>query len=650
MRCGLLLVLAGSVVSAGAADQAPPRSSPRSPIRHLLEHLPAALDGGSRQLVEELLVFEAPLRVKDVRNAEVVHAALGGRATPMDEGCASERPPLGVLFADYTIGEDGQPIPGSTGWSPAERQRFTAFLCRMLPVVQERYGPPFRRWRVTLVKDLQYSSSWVFIPSLLEIHSDGAWNPRLLTHEFIHAFRGRRTLTNDSGWHYSPRLSGFEEGFAEGVAYLAMNDYVARFCDGGDCSAVDVPSGTVWHSYLESVYDFSNDASLTSEDFWSDAGGTLKYYERYLMAAAAIMRLEQSIPGFSRRFNQEYYARIRNDPAFRPTRDAVVATVESLSPAIDGMPAGRWLGRQRVFDARTLTGKRSWLVNYTPYQLLGRERMNALYFLETFPSGSEWAQYIADCPVMVPGDLPYLFYRQHGTAGRVALRARDGSATTPHRVVMQNTGTDYRVSGCNDVIGEIALAEVHRVHGTRNCEPWIVADPTCIRQPAQFGLYELATRWRNPQYRLPSSPPTYAMPYDASQETVTSTHFMLAGDMPADFDPYRHRVTGAIRGARDGQLTISHSARPGMVTVPVRRGAFYAEVPICVPDDGSCWVRPLAAWTFELGTVPGTLTFDFIADDGRRLTEQRTIVFGNGGRHEFLLGQPEIRPAAPAIQ
>ena len=268
----------------------------------------------------------------------------------------------------------------------------------MLPILQDLYGRPFRRWSVTLVKNLRYRGSWIFIPSVLEIHSDGAWNPRLLAHEFIHAFRGQRLLTSDASWNYSPTLSGFEEGFAEGMAYVAMNTYVARYCAQGDCSQADVPSYSFWYSYLESVYDFANDSSLTCEDFWSDDGGTLKYYERYLMAAAAIMRLETASPRFSRRFNEEYYARIRADASYRPSRDAVIAIIETVAPVLEGMPARDWVERQRIFDGRTLYGKRDWTANYTPYSRLHDDRMKLLYFLETFPSGSELAQPIPACP------------------------------------------------------------------------------------------------------------------------------------------------------------------------------------------------------------------------------------------------------------
>ena len=281
-------------------------------------------------------------------------------------------------------------------------------------------------------------------------------------------------------------------------------------------------------------------------------------------------------------------------------------------------------------------------VNYTPYSFPDQTRLNALYFLETFPGGSEWAQYIPGCPVVQEGVLPYLYYRLHDTPGKVELMPAGGTpGTDTHAVTMQiYPDSTYRVRGCNDVPGMIAFAEIHRVRNLAECWPVWLPDATCIPQPPDFGLHLFHTRWENPHYGLPPGPPAYGMPYDATQHQISATYPMLAGAMPADYDRDRHRLLGAIQGAGTGSLRITHSARPGTVTVPVVGGAFYGEVPTCetFPGDGACWVRPFASWPSAHVTVPGTLTFDFQGDDGSTLTEQRTIVFGNGGRHEFLLG------------
>jgi hypothetical protein len=186
------------------------------------------------------------------------------------------------------------------------------------------------------VKDPAAAGAWTFSPVTLEVRSDGAWDPQLLTHELVHAFRGRRVLTRTSDGRGLPELFGFEEGFAEGVADLAMNEYVRRHCAGGDCSAALVPSRRLWTSGLEWTYDFANDASLRTGALWSDGGGTGKSRERYQMAAAVVLRLEVAVPGFSRRFNEAYYARLRTGA--EPSRGAVLDILEELSPEMDGLP------------------------------------------------------------------------------------------------------------------------------------------------------------------------------------------------------------------------------------------------------------------------------------------------------------------------
>jgi hypothetical protein len=639
-RCaiGALVASLGSVAVVEAQDRAVPAL--RTELRKVLDGLGPDTPSGQRRLVEESLIFEAPLTREAIAQAEGARGLMPKRSHAMGAEL-TRRMPLDVYFADHTIGEDGQVIPGSTGWTPAERSRFSRFLSRMLPILKDLYGSPFRRWSITLVKNLGYSGSWIFVPSVLEIHSDGAWNPRLLAHEFIHAFRGQRTVTSDAGWNYSPTLSGFEEGFAEGLAYVAMNTYVARYCAQGDCSEADVPSYSFWYSWLESVYDFANDSSLTCEHFWSDSGGTLKYYERYLMAAAAVMRLETASPRFSRRFNEEYYARIRADDSYRPSREAVIAIIETVAPVLEGMKAREWVERQRIFDSRTPYGKRDWTTNYTPYNSVHEDRIKALYFLETFPHGSEWAQLIPDCPLVPGGQGPWLYYRLHGTEGEVSLRPdSSGGLVQTYGVWMQNEPSlDYRVRGCNDVLGAFGAAELHLVRNLADCDAIWVPELTCIEQPAEFGLYRLDTLWQNPQHGRRAGPPAYAMPYDAGQATVSSTQRVLAGRMPTDYDPLRHRFTGGVAGASSGRITLTHSARPGVVTARVSNGAFHAEVPTCEtwPADESCWIGPYSPWSSDLVSVPGTLTLRFKGDDGSQLEQQRTIVFGNSGRHEFLL-------------
>ena len=638
-----VVLLLGSTLWAGDRLQPALPPSGRAAVERLLQQLPATVGAGQRRVVEELLDFEAPLTPAAIAAAEKLPRSKPGELFALGGPCDPAGLPLDVAYSPDGIGPQGQPLPGQ-GFTAEERDRFSRFLCRMLPVLRERYGDPFQRWAVTLVKDLRYAGSWIFFPSLLEIHSDGTWNPRLLTHEFLHAFRGQRLLTSDAEWRYVPTLSGFEEGFAEGVAYLAMNDYVRRFCPQGDCTEADVPSQTYWYSYLESSYDFSNDASLTCTDFWSDGGGTLKYYERYLMAASAVMRLETAVPGFGRRFNEEYYARIRKNAGYRPSREAVIGVVETLAPLVDGIPARAWIDRQHIFDSRTLAGKHDWTTNYTPFSALGDPRVAALYFVETFPGGSEWAQYIPDCPRSDgSGFGDYLYHRLSNTPGRVRLTGGGEGIGSPSEVSMQVDPINgrFRTQGCNEIYGGFGAAEIYRVAERAECRP-LWSRPVCMVLQSGFGLYGLQTSWRNPQYGLAPGPPAYAMPYDATQRRVATDYPLLAGRMPPDYGRSRHRLAGGVAGSRSGSVTITHSARPGMVRAAYTSGAFFVEPPTCAPpsDDGSCWVHAYASWTTDMVLEPGTLTFTVESDDtGVTFTEQRTVGLSYEGRHEFLLGR-----------
>ena len=153
-------------------------------------------------------------------------------------------------------------------------------------MLRDLYGDPFEGRPVVLAKDPQAAGSWTFSPATMEVRSDGAWDPKLLTHELVHAFRGRGVLTRTSAGRPLPELFGFEEGFAEAVADLAMNEYVRRLCPEGECAGGLLPPRAFWTSGLEWSYDFANDDSLATGSLWSDGGGTGKARERYQMAGA----------------------------------------------------------------------------------------------------------------------------------------------------------------------------------------------------------------------------------------------------------------------------------------------------------------------------------------------------------------------------
>lgn len=487
----------------------------------------------------------------------------------------------------------------SPEWSADERRRISAFLCGMLPVLRDLYDDPFEGLPVTLVKDPEAAGRWTFSPAALEVRSDGTWDPQLLTHELVHAFRGRRVLTRSSDGRVIPELFGFEEGFAEGVADLAMNEYVRRLCPDGECPGALVPSRTLWTSGLEGSYDFANDASLRTGALWSDGGGTGKARERYQMAAAVLLRLDVAVPGFSRRFNEAYYRRLRTEPGFEPDREAVLEILESLAPEMDGLPARAWVAKQHVLGGYPPVGMRDWMVDETPRAGVGETARRLLHFVETFPDG--WDAGLGQAT----GILSF-------------SRASPEGMARLFPVVMQTPRDGF------------PLEEVVLARSPGECRGLRVPEPVCIDQPEAFGLYRLETHWLNPDYGLPAS---------RQAREVATSYLLLAGKAPADYDAGRHAFVGGIVGADSGHVTITHSARAGELRAQVRNGAFYAEVPACTRKGDDCWVEPYAEWSDRLVSVPGTLSFRFTGDDGHGFEEKRTIVFGSPpGRHRFLLG------------
>jgi hypothetical protein len=138
--------------------------------------------------------------------------------------------------------------------------------------------------------------------------------------------------------------------------------------------------------------------------------------------------------------------------------------------------------------------------------------------------------------------------------------------------------------------GGFPVEELVLARSPRDCRGVRVPEPVCIGQPEIFGLYRLQTSWLDP-----AAAPT--------------SHLILAGKAPADYDASRHLLVGGIVGNEFGHLLITHSSRPGEVRATVRNGAFYAEPPICRRKGDDCWVEPYVDWSDRLVSVPGTLTF-----------------------------------------
>lgn len=544
-----------------------------------------------------------------------------------------EQLPLNLFFADYTIDTDGITIIYDGGFNAEQREQMTRFLCKMLFVLSDVYYGPFDNFDITLVRDLYYSGSNVFIPSTMEIHTDGKfWNPRLLTHEFVHAFRGNRLLTSDSDWNYDPTLSGFEEGFGEGIAYLAMNEYIKKFKPLP--SDPDVPGDVFYMSLNEWNYDFLNDHSMENVNFWSDRGGTYKSYQRYLMSAAAIMRLEVAIPNFSRRFNEIYYGNIRENPLYKPSRENIIKIIEELTNSIDGISPRQWIDKQKIFASKFKPGKTDWFGDWylTPVMAGTQEPWDLtlyLHFVENFPNGNNWAYY-TDCG---NGRSDYVFHRLNATKGLIVLSSTK-SIIKKYNIFMKEFESWFEfpsAKGCTEAYG--FNTDVIWFKSDQTSPPPIqsedliggpvIIDLSDLHLP--YGIYKMSSEWQNPHF---SRHPNFDLVYDKFQRKVSNEYYILIGLNRTEYE--NSNIFGGIKKGGDGRIRISHSETDNSIELDVINGAFYGNAP---------WVRPYSDTDDYLVTIPGTLTFEFKPKGSKRVfSEKRTIIFGLGnGKHHFLL-------------
>jgi hypothetical protein len=364
-------------------------------------------------------------------------------------------------------------------------------------------------------------------------------------------------------------------------------------------------------------YDFKNDGSMITEDFWSDLGGTRKYFERYEQAAAAMQQLSVRIPDFYRRFNQVYYERIRQSNTFRPNKEAIDSIIQSLA----GNDISKWLSRQNILECRVIHGKKVWITN-TPTQFA--EPFIKIHFLETFPNGYEWYH-------SVPG-RGYLYHRLNGLTGSLQIRNPWDliSAFNAQLITMRD---QPHWSGSQPACGINCAAgfgsEQVLLHTRDTQFPPSAVLP--IRQPRDPGLYELSISYRNPHLQ---NPPQYAIAYDAQQVAGEDRFYQLLGLTGADWRD--NNIFGGVLGlpGGSGTATISREDAPTeSISVPIVRGAFQAQ---SYPN----WLTLIRNGAFQVNR-PGVLNFTITAENGRTMTEQRFVGYGNfGGKHQFLFNFP----------
>ena len=532
----------------------------------------------------------------------------GGRSL-----CADNELPLGIVFSDYTVNENGVVVQDG-GWTQAERDVYRGFLCKMMPVLVQLYGLPFERYDLTFIRDRRYVSSNIFVPTERSIRSSGYyWSPQLITHELAHAFRGVWHLTrSNNSSQYSPPLSGFEEGFAQAVSYEAMNAYI-------DTYGLDqyVNRNLLWTPDLEWDYDYRNDGSMITEDFWSEEGGTRKYFERYEQSAAAIQQLRVRIPDFYRRFNEVYYQNIRTIPNYMPTRQGIIDIIDILTNDAD---IRWWIDQQNILQCRTVYGKKVYTTTDKSAYTMPWHR---IHFVETFPNKNEWYYWVAN--------QGYLYHRLNYRIGYLNVyQAWNGVAYKTNEVLnikdLPGWGS-YEACGVNCSKG-FGADDLLFYYGTVPPRTGF-NNPLLLRHPNIAGLYGLNYRFNNPNY---SMTPDYGIFYDRQQAAAIENKYELLG-FPVETWNF-NRIFGGVVGLKNGIgfVRMTHSLYPSQtLTVPISNGAF-------VSTGLSDWFQPVRGVQTK---KEGILWFEIQDTTGRVHWHKRYVLQGNhGGKHKFLFVIP----------
>jgi hypothetical protein len=228
------------------------------------------------------------------------------------------------------------------GFETDLRNKYEGFLGKVMPIFLEVAGNPAETFVCTFVRGEDGGNSWVTLDHGRTIVVDGAWIPRLIVHELIHAWKGKYAFSyTGEDWSFEDDLNGFEE-IAEGLAYEILHDYVEAYPK-DDLSRLILEGGPWWNwSSQASNFDLVKHQRHTGAGtFWS--GESLFQNDRYSISAMLIQVILQHEPQFYRKVMRAYYDRIESDPTFRPSREGLLELWSSQIPKINGIDSRAYL-------------------------------------------------------------------------------------------------------------------------------------------------------------------------------------------------------------------------------------------------------------------------------------------------------------------
>lgn len=210
--------------------------------------------------------------------------------------------------------------------------------------------------------------------------SRATFYPRLIAHEFAHAWKGVYLITSDENWGYNDVLSGFEEATAEGMAFEIVHEYVRSYPN--DYATLYLLGGRP-HQYwsAETIhYDMIKNQRYTGAgSFLVDAS---THMSRYSIAATTMQIISKEDSKFYPKMMQKYYDKINSDPTWRPNRNDILSLWAQIVPQINNTETKKYLNSLPVFQGRQLDKGLYILSVIRPYGTSGDQQLAAGYSLE----------------------------------------------------------------------------------------------------------------------------------------------------------------------------------------------------------------------------------------------------------------------------
>ncbi len=265
--------------------------------------------------------------------------------------------------------------------SEESRSKYERYLRRLYPLLHANLGPPAEVFNVRF--DLsERSGTFMSVDWGRRILTNGSFNPRLIAHELIHAWKGKYLISSDNHWRFSTDLLGFEEAIAEGGAFVLMQQYVRAYPDDPATIKLLKSKPYQYWSHKTFVYDSINHLPVTGAgDFFADSKSGV-YYLRYTIAATTVQLLVEANSEFLLKFHRAYYDTIKGDPEWRPNRDDIVALWAGLVDELQGYPLKDFLGSIPVFNGTKLAQGFYFQNEIRPYGLSGDFQFAPIYIRE----------------------------------------------------------------------------------------------------------------------------------------------------------------------------------------------------------------------------------------------------------------------------